>query len=301
MPVTFDVPLTANLAWPVFFEASGDLPTDSQLQLWAEAALAAIPPGDTRLAIEGWRHQMPMDLQICRVSDLPFPLPELLQSSCWGHRERARFDAATHVALVLASDVLCAPRPGFWASVTVARALARRLGGILVDLDRMVGHGVDSLELLPPPDGTIHMRDWFGILASLTDDGYELRTTALHRWGLPNLVLRGVPTDAAIGACTALDGAAWALASKVQRHAGRRVEWKQVTVYEGHVARVMGKPQFHEHSGSRVRMGITALDDATAGPEWLLHHRRGPDVDPAGFAMELARKLGADLPEVAYA
>ena len=42
MPVSFDVPLTANLAWPVFFKASGDLPTDSQLQLWAEAALAAI-------------------------------------------------------------------------------------------------------------------------------------------------------------------------------------------------------------------------------------------------------------------
>jgi hypothetical protein len=106
----------------------------------------------------------------------------------------------THVrgeeVLVLASYDAPGPRrPGLWACILAAQALARHVGGTIVDPDRAGLGGVRVEDLAVPADARVRLGRHICVPTSPgPGSGSWLSTLGMGKFGLPELELHRVPT-----------------------------------------------------------------------------------------------------------
>ncbi|SEF59510.1 hypothetical protein SAMN04489712_101537 [Thermomonospora echinospora] len=143
----------------------------------------------------------------CRAADSPWAcrLPGL----GGGAAELAALRSARHHLVVTSIATPAAQPRHAQAARLVARTLAAITGGRVADLA--------ANQLLTDPTGTESERfalhdDWLGVFVS-PDPGPNLRadTAGLHRFGLPELLVRGVPYGRLLTAVNVLRGLAFRL------------------------------------------------------------------------------------------
>lgn len=89
-------------------------------------------------------------------------------------------------------------RPGLWAALSVASALAELLGGVVVDPRRSLEVGGGGKPLRPPADARVQTIDHLCVPSSRGLDGRRwLSTIGMSHFGLPDLGVERVPEEAA--------------------------------------------------------------------------------------------------------
>ena len=120
---------------------------------------------------------------------------------------RARLEAATDVLRIDARNPP-APGvgyPGLWCALAVAGAAAQATGGVWLDAGSLRVRGTATP--LPTP-GLVRMGDHMLVAQTVEGDTALLSTTGLGSFGLPELLVAGVPTALAPAAALVLQGLA---------------------------------------------------------------------------------------------
>jgi uncharacterized protein YegJ (DUF2314 family) len=126
--------------------------------------------------------------------ELPEPPIEMLRAFGMGKEEEARLSAAKHVTHVATRFVLRHPLLHLWAAEVVARAVAVKVEGLVLDpiMPRVIP--IARPPAPPPGDGRVAIAKQIIVPMSTSDDGaLWMTTTGMQRFGLPNLEMRAVP------------------------------------------------------------------------------------------------------------
>lgn len=281
-------------AWYVLFTPDRPPPDEGAVATLTTDWVLEHAEAPVRAAVLKWLEQYPPELLLGTRDEVPFCRGPLLPTTDLGVEEDAVYRAATHVAVVRATDGLVPMRPGFWSGIAVSRAVARELGGVILDPTRRVLHGLDACREPLPSDGALEFQYWYGVIASLSPGGLgRIDTAGLHRFGLPELGLEDVPPPDLGRASVAVDGVARALLDRVEAGVARgesTLEVQRLTVHRGHVDRALGQ-RARRFSKAPIKVALAYRTGPDGYPEVRIEH---PDLqDPITFASQLARRLGS--------
>jgi hypothetical protein len=171
----------------------------------------------------------------------------------------ARLAEATHVLRVEADNPAAADvgYPGLWSALAVAGAAAAGSGGVWLDAGALrVRSGLDGLT---PRMGPVRVGEHLLITQSREGGGgVALTTTGLASFGLPELLVFGVPLGLAPAAALVLQGVAQRLVEGLVtdlRDAARRGEVPTELVVTGaHVDRAAPGAPVREGGAARVQL-----------------------------------------------
>jgi hypothetical protein len=149
-------------------------------------------------------------------SQLPAVAPDGIGSSAEATEQSRRLAESTHAVVVMGRDVGMQPYAGVWLARAAARALVEELAGVAFDMSTHRLLPLEDAATDLPQMGQIFLKDHLAF--DLVRDGPEapaLVTRGMAKFGLPELVLPGVPDDLAwkaevLLACLASQLASWA-------------------------------------------------------------------------------------------
>jgi hypothetical protein len=208
------------------------------------------------------------DLHSGPIADLP-PLPvRFLELMGATPDQLAAIGAASHAVVVHATHL-----PGWpaheWSARAVAVGLARRLGGVLIDLFvPAVLTPERAARSLPDADARVAVTDWVLVLRSSGERGCWFTTRGLARVGLPELQTLDVPPMLVNPWTAVLNGLARRLTDDwIERLRGERPAFLELPalweVTEADIARAHGR---EPTGGGRatVRLRLDPAEDLDA-------------------------------------
>ncbi len=198
-PISLKLPIDNSTGFAVFFKASdGGLPA-------ADTVLGLVKRWLTRHSTDPFRGLL--DAMLAEGCLVPMVLPKsqlppveagglggLVETA----EEERRIADSTHAVVVMGRDLGIPPHPGVWLALAGARALVEELEGVAFDMStsRVLPLGDESKDL--PEMGQINLKDHVAFdLESAGPEAPALVTHGMVKFGLPELVLRGVPDDLA--------------------------------------------------------------------------------------------------------
>jgi hypothetical protein len=216
MPVEIGIPPVVPVLYVVLFAARGGPPSETALRQHVDGWIARRVDGPLREHLLVWGKRDETLLTLHPSEQMVLPDRAALVDTGLGLEEAAHLDAATHAVVVGTIDALRLPRPGLWWAIAAARALARHLGGVIYDPELRTVLPIDVRNDPLPPDGHIDLREHLRVFTSPVRDGWWMTGHGLARFGLPDLELCAVPSEALFEAMGLVLRAAEALHARVQ-------------------------------------------------------------------------------------
>jgi hypothetical protein len=243
------------------------------------------------------------------MTDFPHLPPDLLAAFGATESQLDRLAAATGLVVVQASY-----RPGWppvheWAARATASAIAKAVGGDLVDVFGLQFLDPDTaLRSLPDSDGRIRLVDWVLVPYSSDDGGLWFTTKGLRRFGLLELQAQGVPTHLTRAWGAVMTGAARRLLRTwtdglTETEVPAFVQLPVLTAVTGHdIAVAYGKPQRHDSTGpALLRLELDPATDPEADSFLTLCPPGAAENGRRYFATVCATLFDATGPDMRYA
>lgn len=143
------------------------------------------------------------------------------------------------VLSIVAQDRVGPVREGFWAAMLAGDAIAAAMSGTLVDPARRGFGALRAVEMAPRADGRVHVGRHLIVPATLDDGGWAtLCTLGLHKFGLPELELKRVPSNLIESSARVMAGVGQALLER--SHPMPRGAVHRMELAIGHVQWALG-------------------------------------------------------------
>lgn len=237
-PIQVDLPADITPGFAVFFRPSGGGPPENdELLLKVKRWLGRYATDPLRGLLVDWIDHGMLIVRVVPTSQTPpLDLDALHASGMSPGQERTLGDSS-HAAVVMGKDLGLPPHPGLWSAVAGARALVGDLGGVAFDMT--------TRRLLPPGDEHRGLPDMGAMvipdhLAIEREDeegpSASLATLGMAKFGLPDLIIRGVPGESRREASMVLGGLAALIAGWAMPYRERA---------EGHSVRARLEPFWH--------------------------------------------------------
>jgi hypothetical protein len=216
-PISIELPVDNSTGFAVFFkEGDGGLPAVDTVFGLVKGWLARHSTGPFQGLLETLIGRGCLFPMVLPKSQLPAVAPGGVGSSAEAAEKARRLAESTHAVVVMGRDVGIQPHTGVWLALAAARALVEEFAGVAVDMStqRLLPLEDDAKDL--PQMGQIFLKDHLAFdLVRAGPDAPALVTRGMVKFGLPELVLRGVPDDLAwkaelLIACLASQLASWA-------------------------------------------------------------------------------------------
>ena len=212
-PISIDLPVYIWPGFAVFFRAGhGTPPGADALRGVVKRWLGRHTTDPLRGLLGDWVDNM-LSLNVLPKSETP-PLDlDGLRGAGMGAEQERRLAGSTHAAVVMGKDLGLPPHPGLWVAVAAARALVEGLDGVAFDMttQRLLPPGDDAEDL--PEMGQVVIPDHLAFDPERAGgETPALVSCGMAKFGLPDLVLRGVPDELLREASAVLGGLAALLA-----------------------------------------------------------------------------------------
>jgi len=145
-----------------------------------------------------WMKRGLLTLMVSEKDATPPPPMEIMKAFGISEEEERRIESATHVVMAASADPVGPPRFGFWSALGAARAVATARDGVVFDSAFPRVMALSSYQGDLPVDCRIVVADHIGVPFSVSERGKAwMTTTAMTKFGLPNIEVRDVPPDMA--------------------------------------------------------------------------------------------------------
>jgi uncharacterized protein YegJ (DUF2314 family) len=218
-----------TVGFVVYFRLSGNttLPTERDIRQIGLDWLKAHCDAPLLPLLQDILGQNYIGVEISNREQTPDPPDQLIRAYNPGETEERRYREATHVAFVGGTDVLLPPRPGFWGTIALARALADSLpGGVVVDPEFPRLLPLSFARTSIPGDARLHLIDHILVPYSFDEKTGLLwiTTKGMNRFGLPDLEMCDVPPNLAQPLLPVMNGLAQRLARAAMRYSEESAE-----------------------------------------------------------------------------
>jgi len=229
-----------------------------------------------------------------RGRDTPEPPEHAVQHEQFSEEDRTRFQDATHLIWVTATDSGPSLRSGLWATFAAARAAAETYDGVVVDpsCTRLV----PSAEGWPvPSDGRIlvkkHVRIWY----SQSETGLcWMTTTGMPKFGVPNLEMNDIPPNLVRPAMHLVNAVSWRLMAMSATSATAQLNASELELTLDDLEAAYGEPhQALPNASGRITIDLEYPGGQDVGAKFV--RLRAPEGahQPTWFASGLSEWLGS--------
>ena len=196
-PISINLPADISPGFAVFFRAGDGSPPGADALLGVvKSWLGRHATGPLRELLGDWVDKGMLSIHLLPKSETPpLDLDELRGTGMSAEQEQ-RLAGSTHAALVFGKDLGLPPHPGLWVAFAGARALVEGLDGVAFDMNtrRLLPPGAEVEDL--PEMGQVVIPDHLAFDRERTGgETPALVSRGMAKFGLPDLVLRGVPDD----------------------------------------------------------------------------------------------------------
>jgi hypothetical protein len=211
-PIWIELPVEISPGFAVFFKTRTPPSTEALLGT-VRSWLSQHTSGPFQGLLTDWADRGMLSIHVVPKSETP-PLDlDALRGVGMSAEQESRLGASTHAALAFGRDLGLPPHPGLWVAVAAARALAAELNGVVFDhTTRRLLAPEDAARDLPEM-GEVVIPDH--LIFDPERNGGEppsLVTLGMVKFGLPDLVLPGLPDDLGREGAAVLGGVAALLA-----------------------------------------------------------------------------------------
>jgi len=218
-----------TVGYVVYFRlpAKATLPTVAEIRRMGLDWLDSHCEGPLLPVLRDVLDQNYIGVEIGEREQTPDPPDQLIRAYNPGETEERRYREATHVAFVGGTDLLLPPRPGFWATLALSRALAQALpGGVIVDPEFPRLLPLSQYDTPIPGDARLYLIDHILVPYSFDEKTGLLwiTTKGMNRFGLPDLELCDVPPNLAQPLLPVMNGLAQRIARAAMRFAEENTE-----------------------------------------------------------------------------
>jgi hypothetical protein len=195
-PISIELPVNITTGFAVFFKVSDGGPPAYTFEDLVKSWLTPHSADPFRTLLGDWVDKGLVSSLVVLKSQLPPVDLGELRGAVGGAEQERRLAESTHAVVVLGTGLGLPPHPGLWAAVAAARALIEKHAG--------VGFDMSTERVLPPRDEVKDLAEMGKVvfpehvifdLERAGPVAPALVTRGMVKFGLPDLVLRGVPDD----------------------------------------------------------------------------------------------------------